>query len=125
MYLRRSLTATLLLGAIGASGCASGVQRVYVAPTNETVVTGVTEGRGDDVFQMIWVANRSTVPVTVYSVTLRSCENVRQPCEPRPMNVRLAAGEQRTVLRVEPKSDLQGFSFRYTFAWRPADIPTR
>lgn len=118
----RSLSATLALGAFGALsalGCASAAQRVYVAPSTETIVTGMEEGRGPTPSQSIWVENRSTEPVTVYSVTLRACENVRQPCEPRPMDVRLAAGERRTVLRVQPRLETRGFSFAYTFAWRP------
>ena len=120
----RALCRTLapcLLGAAGAVGCAPASQRIYVAPTVETVVASLEEARGDLPAHLVWVENRSTVPVKVYSVTLRSCENVRQPCEPRPVDISLAAGQRRMVMRVEPRSPNQGFSFRYSFAWRPAE----
>ena len=121
----RATLAASALCALGALGCASAAQRIYVAPSAENVVAGVEEGRGPNPSQSIWVENRSTEPVTVYSVTLRSCENVRQPCEPRPMDLRLAAGQRRTVLRVQPRLENRGFSFGFSFAWRPTETAAR
>ena len=57
----------------------------------------------------------------IYSVALRECQNVRQVCEPRPVDVTLAGGQRRVVMRIEPRNANMGFSFRYSFAWRPAE----
>ena len=118
---RRWLRPACALGAVAVLGCAPARQRVYVAPSLDTVITSLEQGRTDPPSQIIWVENRSTVPVTVYSVALRDCQNVRQVCEPRPVDVTLAGGQKRVVMRIEPRSANQGFSFRYSFAWRPAE----
>lgn len=117
--------AACALGAVAALGCAPAKQRVYVAPSLDTVITSLEQGRSDPPSQIIWVENRSTVPVTVYSVALRDCQNVRQVCEPRPVDVTLAGGQKRVVMRIEPRSANQGFSFRYSFAWRPVETPAQ
>jgi len=90
----------------------------YVAPTNETITTRIEEGYGSRPSQVIWVYNGSTVAVDVYSVTLRSCENVRQDCAPRPLRMHLRPGHSEVLDHVEPNDPEKGFSFRYTFGWR-------
>lgn len=90
----------------------------YVAPTNETITTRIEEGYGSRPSQVIWVYNGSTVAVDVYSVTLRSCENVRQDCAPRPLRMHLRPGHSEVLDRVEPNDPEKGFSYRYTFGWR-------
>jgi len=112
--------ALLALAATGALGCASAAQRVYIAPSTDTVLTTLEEGRGDMPAHLIWVENRSSVLITVYSVALRNCENIRQACEPRPVNVTVQPGQRRMVLRVDPRSPNLGSTFGYSFAWRPA-----
>lgn len=92
--------------------------QAYVAPTNETITTRIEEGYGSRPSQVIWVYNASTVSVDVFSVTLRSCENVRQDCAPRPLHMHLRPGRSDVLDRVEPEDPEKGFSFRYTFGWR-------
>ena len=120
MFSARTHRAVLMLCAT-TIGCAPAKQRVYVAPSSATVLSTVEEGSGPTPSHLIYVVNRSTETVTVFSVTLRECENIRLQCEPRPMNVQLSAGERRMVLKVEPRAVNQGFSFRYSFSWRPAE----
>jgi hypothetical protein len=94
------------------------VAQKYVAPTNETISTRIEEGYGSRPSQVIWVYNGSTVSIDVFSVTLRSCENVRQDCAPRPLRLHLRPGHSEVLDRVEPQDPEKGFSFRYTFGWR-------
>lgn len=111
------VTASALLIAACAANKA---ERVYVAPSNESISTSTEESRGDVASHSIWVTNGSTVPIVVYSVTLRGCENVRQSCEPRSLDLRVEPGTRALLTRVDPKVSNSGFMYRYTFAWRPA-----
>ncbi len=120
MPIRRSLAA---LSALLLPGCASApTQHAYVAPTFETVFT-TTEEMTTGPGQIVYVENRSSVRVTVYSVTLRDCENIKASCNPRQLNLRLDPGNRVTLVRVEPANPQQGFNFRYSFGWR-ADSST-
>ena len=117
-------SAAFLCGAGLAVGCASAPsQRAYVAPTQETVFTSVEEMTSSP-GQIINVENRSSVPVTVYSVTLRDCENVKTTCgTPRSLNLRLRPSSRAQLARVEPANPQRSFNFRYSFGWR-ADSST-
>jgi hypothetical protein len=107
------LTAALL-------GCAStSSQAVYVAPTTDNVTTETDEGRGGTQSHNIYVRNNSSVAIVVYGVTLRSCENVRQQCEPQVTNIRVEPNTRSVVLHVEPKSNFAPFSYRFSYSWRP------
>lgn len=115
---------TMTCAAALAIGCATTPhQRTYVAPTQETVFTTVeemTSGPG----QIIYVENRSSVPVTVYSVTLRECDNIKVGCSaPRPLHLQLTPDSRAVLARVEPTNAQKSFNFRYTFGWR-ADSST-
>jgi hypothetical protein len=90
----------------------------YVAPTNATVTTDLEEGFGSTPSQTIWLRNSSTVPIHVYSVTLRSCENVREDCSPFPLNLHVGPGRRVMLRRVDPRDSNAAFSFRYTFGWQ-------
>ena len=122
---RSSIRALCALAAVALLGCAPTRQRVYVAPSLDNIIASLEQGRGETPSHLVWVENRSTVPVTVYSVSLRDCENVKQVCEPRPVDVTIAGGQRRVVMRVEARSPNQGFTFRYGFAWRPAETPAQ
>jgi hypothetical protein len=120
MPIRRPLAA---LSALLLPGCASApTQHAYVAPTFETVFT-TTEEMTTGPGQIVYVENRSSVRVTVYSVTLRDCQNIKASCTPRQLNLRLDPGNRVTLVRVEPANPQQGFNFRYSFGWR-ADSST-
>jgi hypothetical protein len=100
-------------------GCASAApEHLYIAPTAETVFTTTAE-IGSVPGQIIAIENRSTVPITVYSVTLRECENVRPQCSvPRRLNLHIAPHGKETLVRVEPANPRTGFRFRYSYGWR-------
>lgn len=90
----------------------------YVAPTNETVTTYIEEGMGSRPSAVLWVRNTSTVPIKVFSVTLRSCENVFEDCAPRPLDLRVGPGRSAIIGHVEPRDPEKGYTYRYTFGWR-------
>ena len=115
-----STRSTLALISILGSGVAAPalLAQSYVAPTNETVTTRTEEGLGSSISQVIWIHNGSTVPIDVYSVTLRDCDNVKQDCSPRPLRMHLQPGRSDVLTRVEPKDPEKGYSYRYTFGWR-------
>ena len=115
-----STRSTLALISILGSGVAAPalLAQSYVAPTNETVTTRTEEGLGSSISQVIWIHNGSTVPIDVYSVTLRDCDNVKQDCSPRPLRMHLQPGRSDVLTRVEPRDAERGYSYRYTFGWR-------
>ncbi len=51
-------------------GCSAATQRVYIAPTGQTITSDTEERQSDPPVHTIFVDNRSTVPVTVFSVSL-------------------------------------------------------
>src|SRR5262245_64616783 len=69
----------------------SAAQSAYVAPTSETIFTD-TEQRQDNPAHLVFVRNRSTVPVTVFSVSLSGCQNIKGTCEPRRVNLKVWPG---------------------------------
>ena len=112
-----AVAAALLLPALLAA-CAAR-RPAYVAATNETVFASTEEAHGAAPAHTIYIENRSTVPVLVYSVTLRSCENIKAACDsPTPLSLRLAPGRRAMVRRVEPRDPQKGFTYRYSYGWR-------
>lgn len=110
----------LLIALPLAAACRTAAQGV-VQPSERNVVAFVEHGERvrEDV---LWVRNRSSVPVAVLSVTLRECENVGLPCgEPNFLFVRVEPGERKEVLRIRPAEQAGPFRYEYAFAWRPAD----
>ncbi len=101
------------------AGCASQSRLVHVAPTNDTVTTTTEDGMGSTPAHNIYVINASTVPIVVFGVALRDCENLKQQCEPRPLDMKIDGGQRRIVLRVEPRDPHLAFSYRFSYSWRP------
>jgi len=90
----------------------------FVAPTSATVTTDIEEGYGSTPSQTIWIRNSSTVPIHVYSVTLRDCQNIREDCSPFPLNLRVGPGDHTMLRRVDPHDANASFSFRYSYGWQ-------
>ena len=117
----------LLNAAVGAAiliGCAPAAQRAYVAPTNETITSVTEERETNPPAHLIFVLNHSTVPITVFSVSLRGCQNVKQRCEPTPVKYRVPPGGRTEVMRVTPESQVQGFTYSFGFSWHPDSAGT-
>jgi hypothetical protein len=106
------------IAAIPTRASAQDSETRYVAPTNATVTTEIQEGYGSTPSQTIWIRNTSTVPIHVYSVTLRNCENIREDCSPFPLSLHVGPGDRAMLRRVNPHDPGRGFSFRYTFGWQ-------
>ena len=101
-----------------AAGCVSGIQHAYVAPTEQTVYTTV-EATPMSPGQIVYVENSSSVSVTVYSVTLRECVNIKGGCNgPRTLNLHVPPAAKATLVRVEPANVGKAFKFSFTFGWR-------
>lgn len=107
------LTAAFLL-----VSCSSATQRAFVAPSDETVYSETTEQHGDTPAQVIQILNRSTVPVVVFSVSLRNCENVKQQCAPKRTNLRIDPGGRVVAMRVQPDNPALGYRYYFSFGWR-------
>ncbi len=97
--------------------CATAAPQKYVAPTQETIRSRTEEREGDNPAHLIYIENRSTVSITVFSITLSNCENVKQQCHPQPMTLRIGPGGSRLAVRVEPKNAQQGFGYSFRFGW--------
>lgn len=92
-------------------------QRRYVAPSRETVFSTTEERAGDAPVHVIFVENRSTVPITVFSVSLTRCENVKERCAPRATKLRIRPGQRSPAARVEPANPQLGFMYSFGFGW--------
>src|SRR5688572_30543420 len=99
------------------AACAS-TQTAYIAPSSETIVSTTEERSENPPSHLIYIDNRSTVPVTVFSVSLANCRNVKQRCSPQPVNLQLGPSQRRLALKVEPASLQEGFGYSFRFSWR-------
>jgi hypothetical protein len=99
-------------------GCSAATQHAYIAPTGQTITSDTEERQSEPPVHTIFVENHSTVPVTVFSVSLTACQNVKQSCRPTPVTLHVPPGGRMVAMRVEPSSTLQGFSYRFGFSWR-------
>ena len=99
-----------------ASGCAPKGQTVYVAPTDDNVSARLEAGY-DGRSQHVVVENRSTVSITVTSVSLTDCENVKTRCEVHRMREAVPPGVTRRVMTVQAENPGRGHRFRYNWTW--------
>lgn len=90
----------------------------YIAPTDATIFTEVEEGYGTTPVRVVYVYNHSSVPVTIYSMSLRDCENIKQECSPRKLNLKVRPGSRSQLARVEPKNPYMSTRFGVSFGWR-------
>lgn len=112
-----SLLCGALLGL--AAPLAAQKQKVFVAPGNDNIISTTDQRRDDPPEHLIYVENHSSVPVTVWSVSLTRCENIKQWCEPKKVNIKVRPGGRSLAMRVNPKNEDQGFRYYFGFAWRP------
>ena len=97
--------------------CAPTAQIAFIAPTNQTVTSETEVREGSAPAHLVFVTNRSTVPVIVFGTRLTACENVRQACGTHQANLRIGPGQRLLVFRIEPASHDLGFSYRFGFSW--------
>lgn len=104
---------------LGLAACsAATTQRAFVAPSNETIIHDTEVRQDNPPTHLIYVQNRSTVPVRVFSVSLSNCENIRQQCGPRRANLRLGPGDRLLAVRIEPDNTQRAFSYYFAFSWQ-------
>jgi len=109
--------------ALPLAACRTAASAVVV-PTDKNIVDYLERGETARNMHVLWVTNRSSLPIVVIGVTLRDCDNVAQPCgDPIPLQVPLAPGERKQVLRIRPAQESNAFHYDYSFAWRRADAP--
>ncbi len=105
--------------ALGVAACsAATTQRAFVAPSSETIISDTEVRQDNPPTHLIYVQNRSTVPVRVFSVSLSNCDNIKQPCGPKRANLRLDPGDRLLAIRVEPDNVYRAFSYHFGFSWQ-------
>jgi hypothetical protein len=111
---------TLLLGLPAALlvACAPPAQHTYVAPSYQTIISTTEESQGSPPTHVIYVENRSTVPVIIFALRLENCENVNVSCGVHPSNIKLDAGRREVVERVGAKNTSQGFGYNFSYSFR-------
>jgi hypothetical protein len=110
LLMKLAVCAALPLGSANA-------QKVFVAPNQDNVFSDTEVRDADGRVHLIYVVNRSTVPITVFSVSLSGCENVRASCTPRKVKINIRGGTRAQVMRVEPRNPNQGFTYRFNYSW--------
>jgi hypothetical protein len=94
-------------------------QQPFVVPDSASVIGSAEAASTKSPSRRFHVTNRSSLPIVVYAVELRGCENVAQPCERMPTNVTIAPGGRAQVGRAEARLRNRRFSYQWTFAYRP------
>ena len=102
--------------------CATPRTMVYVAPTNETVHL-ISEEMQMSPGHVLYVENGSSVPITVTSVQLTSCENIKNRCDFHKMSIQVDPRSKRQIMRVEADNPTRGFFYRSSFGWRAEGTP--
>ncbi len=92
--------------------------RAYIAPSDATVLTVAEESQTMARNITIYVINRSSVPIIVYTASLRDCENIKQSCTPVRLNLRVRPDGRMPILRASPKNEMEGMRYSYSFGWR-------
>ncbi len=90
----------------------------YVAPTSESIITQTDMSASSIPGHVIWVINHSTVPIIVYSYQLVDCENVKEFCGPKRINVKVRPAGRAVIARVFAKNADDGFGYRLRFGYR-------
>lgn len=93
--------------------------KAYVAANDQTVTTYTEESQGERPAHVIWVRNASSIPIHVFSVSLRDCENIRTSCSVMPVKLTVKANGRAILKRIEPRDPQRGFSYRSSMSWRP------
>jgi hypothetical protein len=92
--------------------------QTFVAPTSNNVIA-TSEVSGSEIpSYLLYVTNRSTVPIIVFGLTLSDCENIRQSCGGRNLNIKIEPSERRQVGRIDIRSNDRASNYRWRFAWR-------
>lgn len=107
-----AMTASLSLG------CTLARRPSYVPPGPSTVFVETDERQTDPAVHIVSIVNLSSEPVYVWSISLNRCENIKQPCEARPVELHIPPKGRHVAMRVEPASQAHRFSYRVSFAWR-------
>jgi hypothetical protein len=95
-------------------------QPTYVAATSRTIVSTTVEQEGSFRGHAIYVENHSTVPVTVFSVNLTGCENIKpQQCSTHRTNIHVGPGGRELAIRVNASDPQRAMSYRFGFSWHP------
>lgn len=111
--------ATLML-----AGCAVNAPAGPAPSGAEPVTTWLVDQGGSTPGKIMYMRNNTDAPVTITSVTLYECENVRNPCQTQRLEARLEPGETREIQRVEAQQREQAFQFRYRFGWDAVEQET-
>jgi hypothetical protein len=106
------------------SGCASAPASTpapeFIVPRDANLVESVESVPGTMPLRALIIENRSSMEISVYSVMLTACRNVKQRCDtPLGQNVRVAPGARSVVFRVEPQDRDAPFDYRVAYRWRP------
>ena len=94
-------------------------QSSFIAPDAATI-TGMAEAASTKAqTHLLFVANRSTVPIVVYALELSGCANVVQPCERTATAVTIAPGARGQIGRINATVATKRPVYQWTFAYRP------
>lgn len=115
--LPRFLAASVLL-----AGSAACNRYPDVLPSSQSISSSTDERAGNPPTHVVYVENRSTVPVVVNRTSLTDCENVRDSCTPLPMYLRIAPGERQIVRRIQPADPAHNFRYRFAYSWRGGNL---
>ncbi len=99
--------------------CASNRAVIFVAPSNETVVSG-TEMALSGEGQVVFVYNHSSVSIVVTGLHLIDCENIKNRCEVQHIRIPVPAGQRTDLVTVRPDAIGRAYSFRFTYSWEQA-----
>jgi hypothetical protein len=91
---------------------------VRIKASTSNVKANIEQTTEREVAGNIWIENKSTDTVSILTLTLHECRNIRQPCDvPIPIKVKLAPNERRHVLRVLRNASGSAANMTYSYEW--------
>lgn len=110
---------SIFLCALLLSSAASlSAQDAFIAPTSRTIIGSADFGYSVDRSHTLYVRNESTIPIIVFGVVLRSCENVKGDCFPQRTNIAIPPGARRSVGHVAPRVLGASWKYMWNFSYR-------
>lgn len=115
---RRASIRPLALAAILAISSACATVGKTVPATSQSITSGLALGDIPESAGDAWVDNRSSVAITVVSITLHFCSNIKQACDVRiPIDARVEPDTRSIVYHVLRQTPFEAYRVTFATEW--------
>lgn len=101
-----------------AAALPAAAQDTFIAPTRSSIIATSEQSYSSEPGHMLYVINRSTVPVVVFGISFSDCENIRQSCSGQRLNILIEPGDRRQVGRVTARDAHKEYRYHWGYSFR-------